>query len=352
MKNSSSGKDRGAKLLLVVISVLLVLGVTEAALTLFYPIEYLQLPDRSPDDLFNEVLHRSSEIPGLAFELAPNRQKKYEKVWIRTNSFGMRDTEPASLEDDSVSRIVVLGDSFTFGFRVEGASSYPSVLERRLNEGASEKRFEVLNLGVSGYNTQDEAIVLEHKGLSWRPDLVILGYVLNDPETEPVQPLTSYFQEPAVWQRSNLARLVAQVKHGLEMRIWGGGDYYRYLHSEGHDKWNSVLSALDEIRVLTESPQIPVLLVIFPEKPNKDWSDYPYTDLHRQVAEIAHEKGFAVIDLLDRFSDYPARDMRVRRGDPHPSPLGHEVAAEAIYDWIAAEIPDTALSIPRPIPSS
>ncbi len=352
MKNPSSGKGRGANFLLVVLSVLLVLGVTEAALTLFYPIEYLQVPDRNPDDLFNEVLHRSSEIPGLAFELAPNRQKKYENVWIRTNSFGMRDTEPVPIEDDSVSRIVVLGDSFTFGFRVDGESSYPSVLERRLNEGATEKRVEVLNLGVSGYNTQDEAIVLEHKGLPWRPDLVILGYVLNDPETDPVQPLTSHFQEPAVWQRSNLARLVAKVKHGLEVRLWGGGDYYRYLHSEGREKWKSVVSGLDDIRTLTEDQQIPVLVVIFPEKPHKNWSDYPYADLHRQIAEIAHEKGFSVIDLLDRFSDYPARDMRVRRGDPHPSPLGHEVAAEAIYDWIAAELPDFELSASRPASTS
>jgi len=44
-------------------------------------------------------------------------------------------------------------------------------------------------------------------------------------------------------------------------------------------------------------------------------------------------------DLLDRFSEHTPRAMRVRHGDPHPSPFGHEVAAEAIYDWIAGELP-------------
>ena len=342
MRNSSSGKGRGANLLLAVVIVLLTLGSTEVALTWFYPTDYLQVSDQDQDDLFKEALHQSSTVPGLSFEMSPNRQKKLEGVWIRTNTFGMRDAEPEPIEDDTPTRIVVLGDSFTFGYRVDGDSSYPSVLEERLNDGAPERKFEVLNLGVSGYNTQDEAIVLEHKGLAWRPDVVVLGYVLNDPETKPVQPLNSYFQEPVFWQRSHLARLVAKAKRGFEVLLWGGGDYYRYLHSVGHDEWESVVAALGDIQELTEGQGIPVVVAIFPDTPMTRWSKYPYADLHRQVTEASREKGFAVIDLLDRFSEYPARTIRVRRGDPHPSPLGHEVAADAIYDWIVAELTESA----------
>ncbi len=344
MRDLFSGKGRGANLLLVVLSVLLVVGGTEVALGLFYPIDYLQVPDKASDDLFKGALHRSSAVPGLSFELAPNRQKKYEGVWIRTNSLGMRDSEPAPAEDDAASRIVVLGDSFTFGFRVDVDSTFPDLLESRLNEETTKQRFEVLNLGVSGYNTRDAALVLEHKGLLWQPDVVILGYSLNDPETKAVQPLNGYFQEPAVWQRSNLARLIAKARRDLEVELWGGGDYYSYLHAEGHKNWDSVVRALDDIQTLAESQQIPVLVVIFPNMLNRRWSAYPYSDLHRQVAEVSHERGFAVIDLLDRFSEYPARAVRVRRGDPHPSPLGHALAAEAIYEWIATEFPPAEVS--------
>ena len=322
-----------------------VLGATEAALSLFYPIDYLKVPERTPDHMFREILHRSSEVPGLTFELSPNRQKKFENVWIRTNNFGMRDTEPVPMEDHSVFRIAVLGDSYTFGYRVDSDLIYPSILEERLNQGSTEKRFDVLNMGVSGYNTQDEALVLEHKGLDWQPDLVIVGYVLNDPETDPVQPLNSYFQEPAIWQRFHLARLIARVQHGLEVKYRGGGDYYRYLHAEGHENWNSVVSALADIRRLTEERQIPVLVLIFPERPEKRWGSYLYADLHRQVAEIARDNDFAVIDLLDRFAKHPPRKMRVRVSDSHPSTWGHAVAAEAIYEWIATEFPDGHSSI-------
>ena len=338
MRNSSSGLVRGANLLLFAVTACVALVVAEVTLSLWYPVAYLEVPERTPENMFKEILHRSSEVPGLDFELSPNRQKKFEKVWVRTNNFGMRDTAPVPLEDDSVSRVVVLGDSFTFGFRVDGDATYPSVLEARLNEGAAEKRFDVLNMGVSGYNTRDEALVLEHKGLAWRPDLVIVGYVLNDPETGPVQPLTSYFQQPAWWQRFQVARLIARVKHGFDVKSRGGGDYYRYLHAEDHENWQSVIAGLEDIRRLTSERQIPVLVVIFPERPEKRWGSYLYADLHRQVADASLQNDFAVIDLLQRFKEHPPRRMRVRDGDSHPSPLGHELAAQAIQEWMTAEL--------------
>ena len=87
------------------------------------------------------------------------------------------------------------------------------MLERLLNEASSGVRFEVLNLGVGGYSSRDEALLLRHKGMEWNPDPVIMGYFLNDPEIEPVQPLHSQFQEPSWWQHSNLLRLIARAKN-------------------------------------------------------------------------------------------------------------------------------------------
>ena len=335
MRTFSSGWGRGANILLAAGVVALTLLAVEATLWWFFPTDYLEIAGEDKRDLFKQAIHQPSSIPGLSFELSPNRQKKIEGVWIRTNTHGMRDVEPGPMGDDIPIRVVVLGDSYTFGYRVAGELSYPSLLETRLNEELPGRRFEVLNLGVSGYNTQDEALVLEHKGLAWHPDVVVLGYVLNDPESEPVQPLNNYFQEPAVWRYSQLARLVAKAKRGLEVMLWGGGDYYRYLHSVGHANWESVVEALGEIRRLAEGEDVPVAVAIFPDTPMKSWSRYPYAGLHRQVTEASRNEGFAVIDLLEPFAEHPARVMRVRRGDPHPSPLGHAVAADAIFEWIA-----------------
>ena len=92
------------------------------------------------------------------------------------------------------------------------------MLERLLNGGAAGGPFEVLDLGVGGYSTRDEALTLESEGMRWNPKLIVIGYVLNDPESEPIQPLQSYFQEPSWWQHSALLRMLARCKNVLDIR--------------------------------------------------------------------------------------------------------------------------------------
>jgi len=93
--------SRGVNLLLAAGVGLLTLAAIETALAFLHPTDYLDVQSKDADDLFKEVLHQSSPIPGLSFELSPNRQKKIEGVWIRTNTHGMRDAEPLAIEDDA-----------------------------------------------------------------------------------------------------------------------------------------------------------------------------------------------------------------------------------------------------------
>lgn len=51
MRNFSSGQGRGANILLLAVTVLVLLGVTEVALSRFYPIDYLKVPERTPDNI-------------------------------------------------------------------------------------------------------------------------------------------------------------------------------------------------------------------------------------------------------------------------------------------------------------
>jgi lysophospholipase L1-like esterase len=248
----------------------------------------------------------------------------------------MRDDEPRSGNEDSLHRLIAIGDSFTFGFQVSAEETYPNVLERLLNERGNGDQFDVLNLGVGGYSSRDEALALRHKGMRWNPRLVIVGYYLNDPEIDPIQPLHSHFQEPSWWQYSSLLRLVAEAKNRWDIRRWGDRDYFRYLHSPGHAKWQSVVEAFNDVAQVTQERGIPALVVIFPHTSEMPWADYPYRDLHRQVANAGEEAGLDVVDLYDEFSRHPPRNL-MAPDDRHPSEFGHEVAAEAIYEWICRE---------------
>jgi hypothetical protein len=319
----------------------------ELILIIFFPVDFMKPPQSIPGDTWRELMHQRSSVPGLRYELAPGRNKYAHGAVIHTNSQGMRDSEPLPLNHPSTCNIIAVGDSFTFGFGVAGEDTYPNVLEKRLANDADfdggDNTIQVLNLGVGGYSTRDETLVIKYKGLKWKPTLIIIGYALNDPEIDPFQPLHQYYHKPSWWQYLNTLRLFALVKKKWDIKQIGKGDYLRYLHAENHRSWESVLQSFDEIKSLAQKQNIPVLLLIFPLTRPVPWSRYRYRDLHLQVKKAGENNGFYVIDLLDIYSRYPPADMMISPGDGHPSPFAHKITAMAVHKVIK----DNSLKICR-----
>lgn len=308
-------------------------SMVEIFLRVFRPVAYMA-PPAVARDRWRGLLHRRSSIPGLAYELAPGARGFAQGAIIETNSHGMRDSEPLDDATPRLMRIAALGDSFTFGFGVPAESTYPEVLERLLQASAvaDGPRFEVLNMGVGGYSTCDEALVLRYKALTLAPKLVLIGYFPNDPETDPVQPLHAYFDEPSWWRRFHSLRLLAQTMQSRQGRQQGGVDSIRALHEPGSRKWTAVESAFRQMHSDASARGIPVILVIIPDPPTLGWRDYGYADLHPRIAQSAHTAGLDVLDLLPRFREQEPRRLGLSRRDHHLSKFGHAVAARAILD--------------------
>ncbi len=327
----------GPPLLLIAVSSLLTLGAGEIGLRLLRPVQYLKPPAPVPPEERGEELYRPSLVPGLSYEMIPGRDGVFEEMRVRTNSLGMRGPEP-SPPGSSRYRVAVVGDSFTFGFGVPEQETYPSVLAAILNRSADgrESRFEVLNFGVVGYNSQDEAVVVERKVLPLVPRLIIIGYVLNDPEIDPRPSLHKNFDPPVWWRHSHVLRLIHLGWNWLDVWWYGGGDYLRYLHAPDRVKWRSVVTAFDRIHALAQARGSGVLVAIFPMIPEDRWDGYPYRDLHQQVATAAAKEGFGVLDLLPVFQSHSPSDLRVSAEDGHPNALGHRLAAQAIAGAVLA----------------
>jgi hypothetical protein len=117
----------------------------------------------------------------LGQRLAANYDGWFAGVPVRTNALGFRDTREYSLaKPPGTFRIVVLGDSVTFGHGAIFEGSYPYLLEQRLREWRPDVKWEVWNLGVPGYNTAQELAYLNEVGQRYAPDLVIVGFFVND----------------------------------------------------------------------------------------------------------------------------------------------------------------------------
>ena len=129
--------------------------------------------------------------PVLGLRLAANYDGWFAGVPAHTNSLGFRDTREYQLaKAPDTFRVLVLGDSVTFGHGALNETSYPYLLEQRLREWRPAVKWEVWNLGIPGYNTAQELAYLNQIGDRYAPDLVIVGFFLNDfngfePKTNP-----------------------------------------------------------------------------------------------------------------------------------------------------------------------
>jgi hypothetical protein len=151
--------------------------------------------------------------------LAPNYTGWFAGVPVHINSLGFRDDREYPLEKrPSTFRILVLGDSVTFGHGSVAEHTYPFLLEQKLKAWRPDVDWQVWNLAVPGYNTSQELAHLLEVGPSYKPDLVIIGFFDNDL-------IDDYDVKPA--SRTEIA--VADVK-SLLRRYWYSVELYRRVY--------------------------------------------------------------------------------------------------------------------------
>lgn len=93
------------------------------------------------------------------------------------NEAGFRRTTAFPPKDPRVFRIMVVGDSLTYGVGIAEESTFTALLNKWLGK---DYRAEVFNLGVSGYQSEDVLHVIETWVPKLQPNLVIYAVCLND----------------------------------------------------------------------------------------------------------------------------------------------------------------------------
>lgn len=235
-------------------------------------------------------------------------------------------------------RILVVGDSFTWGDGVYPEDTYPRRLERRLRAHASQPRFEVVSWSRPGWNT--EVALRQTRAAIDRlaPDLLILGFVLNDPEPTDRRQRRAGFRHlrrrapegMSAWlhARSRLYRLLWERWENRRQRR-DFLAYYQGLFADG-PRWHAAAAALRGFDALRREREIPMLLVIFPVF-DSQLDRYAYGALHTQVRLFGEELGLAVLDLLPFYRGVDARRLAaIPFTNPHPSELAHRLAADRI----------------------
>ncbi len=156
----------------------------------------------------------------LAGERAYQRSLDYA-VEVVINDLGQRDRPHAYEREAGVFRAVVLGDSFMEAYQVPLEQSLPFLLQERL----SDRRVEVINLGVGGYGTAQQLLALEEEGLRYRPDLVVLAFFTgNDIQNNSRALQTELFGEDHAESYARPYARTASLTGAIE---WTPPDYAR-----------------------------------------------------------------------------------------------------------------------------
>ena len=120
---------------------------------------------------------------------APNSKFTYKEEFSnefsikrKTNSLGLIGGQISIKKPENVFRILILGDSFTEGLQVEEGRNFCEQLQHSLNKNSplTDKYFEVINAGVSGYSPISGYLFFKRELTGLKPDIVILQTFANE----------------------------------------------------------------------------------------------------------------------------------------------------------------------------
>ena len=107
---------------------------------------------------------------------------KEGRAYAEINPAGFRDRPHSLAKPQGTYRIAVLGDSVVEAFQVDMKATFWWQLQEKLGAcpALRGRKVEAIALGVSGYSTAQEALLLESTAIRYQPDLVLLAFAPND----------------------------------------------------------------------------------------------------------------------------------------------------------------------------
>ncbi len=293
---------------------------------------------------------------------------------VMKNSEELRDRDFAVPKPPGTYRVLVLGDSFTWGVGLDLEETIPKQLEAALG-ASSATSVEVINAAVPGMNTVDELEMLKQRGMRYDPDMILLVYLLNDIDFKQELAPTAYAAAGAApvvqvnqgeeltkfskWkgvrglilrieQMSALARFavprVGQGLHGLGLLnstefSWIAKVFQGFV--DANPGWLESKRALKEIREISRQEEIPLVVAIYPLLVGLE--NYQGRQANRAVEEYCRSIGADdVIDLLPVFEGRKGRSFWVNYADHHPNAEAHRMVTRALLPVVRRHLASAA----------
>ena len=238
-------------------------------------------------------------------------------------------------------RVLFLGDSYTYGDCVAGEATFHQCTERKLC--ADGMPIKCINAGVPGYNSVQEFALLQEIFDQYKPELVVLGYVMNDAQALVKVPRPPHYTyghvDSVLFEESKpvlnwLSRtLVRDQKLFRKRKLDDGGNNYRRTFEKDSIAWRLSKKAVAGMARFCEAKGVDFRVVVLPDFTEPFDSRYRYNYIHDAVRQWGKQDDYLVQDLLPRFHNQDSASLRIKY-DGHPNESAHKQIAEFVLPGI------------------
>ena len=263
------------------------------------------------------------------------------KAFSDKNPYGFTDVVHTKEKPVDVKfRIAVLGDSFIWGDGLPYEQVWSHKLERRIKEKYN--GVEVLHWGCNGWQTKQHLAFYDTAGTDYNVDLLILGYVDNDPDM-------GYFKHMHYNYKENYRFLYAIAPSMV-------GTILDRMYSRSYAKWQKRLyeeenlgryrTLLSQLKARFDRDSLTYFVVMTPACLDGRGCHQYYEVVKPTLGSV----GFNYIDVFDtclaRLGHLPHDSIRANPVNNHPGKLMTNIFAEQTFNYITANkmIPDSLLA--------
>lgn len=308
-----------------------------------------------------------------------------EDYTFQLNSSGFKDLEFSTKKDKNTFRIVSLGDSFSYGV-VPYEYNYLTVLEDNLNKSKLDKpsdsnpkkinKIEVYNMGIIGTGPKDYLSLLVNEGLSYKPDLITVGFYLGNDFidnriTAKERKMLKYNDSYVITFFQGLMKIHGNFKGHVHFKrdaqyadqeaTFGDANYLQMLREKSmifiknpvdptffQQAFHDALSDLIKIKEVADYQKIPLVVIIIPDEVqvNQRWQQAVVNDYHvtpdtfdftlpnKLLTEELTKNNIAYVDLTENFRESEAKMPLYKPNDTHWNIAGNKLAADTISEYL------------------
>ena len=277
-------------------------------------------------------------------------QRESETHRYARNAWNLRDRDYPSPKPPERRRILMLGDSFTFGQGVyDDSAIFPEILERRLTARPEfAGGVDVLNGGLPGTLTDSWLDVWHATAESFDPDLLVIVFFLRDGTRTASVPeffdriraeVSERNRRSRLYRSLYLYRLYRDARDREEVAKHYTARFRASYFGAPHQtaEWRIAQRNLRSLRDLAEARSTRVALVVFPVLVQLD-DHYPFREISALITRFGHDNGFPTYDLLPDFLGRSAPSLWVSAYDQHPNENGHALVAERLDPFVSERL--------------